>query len=118
MPERVHEALIKQTLGDHLVGHVSRDSTAIEAREKPQPRPKAEKPKRKRGRPRKGEERPKEERRVKRQLTMSLPQMLDDLPESLRRRHQAERQGAIPHRGSVTSCTSTPPMAASRSVAS
>ena len=82
LPERVHEALIKQTLGDHLVGHVSRDSTAIEAREKPQPRPKAEKPKRKRGRPRKGEERPKEERRVKRQLTMSLPQMLDDLPKA------------------------------------
>ena len=82
LPARVHEALIKQTLGDHLVGHVSRDSTAIEAREKPQPKPRAEKPKRKRGRPRKGEERPREERRVKRQLTMSLPQMLDDLPKA------------------------------------
>ena len=51
LPARVHEALIKQTLGDHLVGHVSRDATAIEAREKPQPKPRAEKPKRKRGRP-------------------------------------------------------------------
>ena len=79
-PARLHEALIKQTLGDHLVGHVSRDSTAVEAREKPQRKRKKEKPKRKRGRPRKGEERPKEQRRVERQLDMTLPQMLDDLP--------------------------------------
>ena len=80
LPARLHEALIKQTLGDHLVGHVSRDSTAVEAREKPQRKRKKEKPKRKRGRPRKGEERPKEQRRVERQLDMTLPQMLDDLP--------------------------------------
>ena len=82
LPARVHETLIKQALADHLVGHVSRDAKAIEAREKPQPKPKAEKPKRKRGRPRKGEERPKEERRVKRQLKMTPPQMLNDLPKA------------------------------------
>ena len=64
MPARLHEALIEKTLGDHLVGHVSRDATAIEARERPAPKPRAEKPKRKRGRPRKGEERPRELRRV------------------------------------------------------
>ena len=41
--------------------HISRDATAIEAREKPAPKPKAAKPKRrKRGRPRKGEARAKE----------------------------------------------------------
>ncbi len=79
---RLHEALVKQTLGDHLVRHVSRDSTAIEACEKPRPKAKAEKPKRKRGRPRKGEERPKEQRRVERQLKMTLPQMLGDLPKA------------------------------------
>jgi len=33
--ERVHEALIKRTLSDHLFGHISQDSTEIEAREKP-----------------------------------------------------------------------------------
>ena len=64
----------------HLVEHISRDATAIEAREKPQPKPKAAKPKRrKRGRPRKGEERAKEASRLERQLTMTLPQMLADL---------------------------------------
>ena len=82
LPARAHEALIKRALAGHLVGHVSRDATAIEAREKPQPKPKAEKPKRKRGRPRKREEWPKEERRLKRQLKMTLPQMLNDLPKA------------------------------------
>ena len=44
-------------------------------------KPKAAKPKRrKRGRPRKGEARAKEPSRLERQLTMSLPQMLADLP--------------------------------------
>ena len=57
VPARVHEALIKRTLGTRLVGHISRDATAIEAREKPARRekPRAEEPKRKRGRPRKGD---------------------------------------------------------------
>lgn len=32
---RVHEALIKEHLGNELVGHISRDGTAIEARERP-----------------------------------------------------------------------------------
>ena len=66
----------------HLVGHISRDATAIAAREKPAP--KAAKPKkaRRRGRPRKGEERATEPSRLERQLTMALPQMLEDLPKS------------------------------------
>ena len=53
----IHEAMVKKHLGDKLAGHVSRDSTAIKAREKPVKNEKARKdtPKRKRGRPRKGE---------------------------------------------------------------
>jgi hypothetical protein len=35
LPSRIHEALIKRTYEDRLVGHISRDATAIEAREKP-----------------------------------------------------------------------------------
>ena len=67
---------------DHLVGHISRDSTAIEGREKPAPKPaQPPAPKRKRGRPRKGEQRPaKPPRRLQRQLEMPLPQMAADLP--------------------------------------
>ena len=81
LPQRVHEALIGNTHHDRLVGHLSRDSTAIEAREKPATTDKAPPPpKRKRGRPRKGEERPKVLKRLNRQEAMSLQAMLDDLP--------------------------------------
>ena len=81
LPQRVHEALIGNTHHDRLVGHLSRDSTAIEAREKPATTDKAPPPpKRKRGRPRKGEERPKVLKRLNRQEAMSLQAMLDELP--------------------------------------
>jgi hypothetical protein len=84
LPSRLHEALIKETHAERLVGHISRDSTAIEAREKPakpdQPEPVAQ-PKRKRGRPCKGETRPIEPpRRIERQLGMTVSAMLADLP--------------------------------------
>ena len=84
LPSRLHEALIKNTMQDQLVGHLSRDATAIEGREKPTPKPKQPaKPKRKRGRPRKGEEwPPKEPTRLQRQQAMTLPEMLDDLPQA------------------------------------
>jgi len=84
LPSRLHEALIKETHADCLVGHISRDNTAIEAREKPtksgRPPPAAQ-PKRKHGRPRKGEIRPPEPpRRIERQLDMTLTDMLAELP--------------------------------------
>ena len=81
VPSRLHEALIENTMAEQLVGHLSRDATAIEGREKPTAKPKQPaKPKRKRGRPRKGEERPKEPSRLQRQQQMTLAEMLDDLP--------------------------------------
>jgi hypothetical protein len=82
LPARLHEALIKATLGTQIVGHISRDSTAIEAREKPVSKPKAEKKQpRKRGRRRKGEPAPRPEpRRIERQKNMTLAAMLADLP--------------------------------------
>ena len=39
LPGRLHEALLDRTLEGHLVGHVSRDSTAIPGRESPAPKP-------------------------------------------------------------------------------
>ena len=81
LPQRVHEALIRNTHHDRLVGHLSRDSTAIEARENPAAKEKTPPPpKRKRGRPKKGEEQPKVLKRLDRQAAMTLPEMLDDLP--------------------------------------
>jgi transposase len=86
LPSRIHEALIKRTYEDRLVGHISRDATAIEAREKPvktapPAASTAARPKRKRGRPRKGEVvEKKEPRRLERQGDMSLAEMLAELP--------------------------------------
>ena len=84
LPSRLHEALIQDTHADRLVGHISRDSTAIEAREKPaksgSPAP-APAPKPRRGRPRKGEIRPAPPpSRIERQRGMTLAAMLADLP--------------------------------------
>jgi hypothetical protein len=83
LPCRVHEALIKKTHKGRIVGHIARDSTAIEAREKPvRAAPAAPTmPKRKRGRPKIGEVVAKPEpRRLERQASMTLAEMLDDLP--------------------------------------
>lgn len=104
----MHEALVVATHQDRTVGHISRDSTAIVAREKPEKTEKpAPVPKRKRGRPKKvgakkicqkkgaepvppvpNEEEdvlppllePKEEKRLDMQLRMSLDEMLKNLP--------------------------------------
>ena len=77
----VHEALVKRTHAERLVGHISRDATAIEVREKPMKVAAPATPKRQRGRPRKGEAVPKKElRRLQRQGPMSLAEMLADLP--------------------------------------
>ena len=57
LPETIHAALVCESFKDRLVGHVSRDSTAIEGRERAEPRAKAElsSPTHGRGRPRKDE---------------------------------------------------------------
>jgi DDE family transposase len=75
----MHEALIRATHKDRLVGHISRDSTAIEAREKPV---KVASPKRCRRKklPDKGEPGWEGVRRLVRQRSMTLPEMLADLP--------------------------------------
>jgi hypothetical protein len=95
----VHETLIRETQKDRLIGHIARDSTAIEARERypetpaqaaPTPAKKvAARAPRKRGAPRgphkryKGGKRPyipKGDTRLARQREMKLPEMLADLP--------------------------------------
>ena len=82
--QKIHEAMVKKHCGQKLAGHISRDATAIEAREKPvktEASEEAPKPKGKRGRPRKGEVvPPKPPKRVELQATRSLEENLKDLP--------------------------------------
>jgi transposase len=86
LPVCVHEALIHQNLSDEIISHISRDSTEIEVREKPVKKIITEgesdknKLARKRGRPKKGEEPVTEPTRLERQKTMTLEEMLVDLP--------------------------------------
>lgn len=84
LPQNVHEAMVKQHCGPKLAGHISRDATAIESREKAVKKCKAilpAQPKRKRGRPKKGEVvPPKPPKRLDLQLNKNLEENLKDLP--------------------------------------
>jgi hypothetical protein len=72
LPERVHEQVVCEGLRDHIIGHVARDATEIEARETPQRRPPdappPEAPK------------PKPPTRLERQRQQTLEDMLAELP--------------------------------------
>jgi hypothetical protein len=81
--QRAHESLVKEVYGEAVVGHVSRDSTAIEARERPQPKtpaqPRAKEP------CKKGEPQPEPEmKRLEKQSVpgVTLEAMLKDLPKA------------------------------------
>ena len=75
LPQRLHESLILYAQQDCLVGHIARDSTAIDARECfSGKRTHKSIPKRKRGRSRKAE-RALSERRLPRQRRQSLPEL-------------------------------------------
>jgi hypothetical protein len=122
LAERVHEALIKDHLGDKLIGHISRDGTAIDAREHPfrtksaavtpaletqsslVPADEGTKetssqeapviPVRRRGRPRRGEVRqPAKESPIEHQRKQTLAQMLEDIPTACDRGTKCNAQG-------------------------
>jgi len=78
---RVHDTLVKDYLAGELIGHISRDATAIVGREKPAKKVKTPKVKRKRGRPVQGEVRePLPEKRIEKQVTQSAEDAIKELP--------------------------------------
>jgi hypothetical protein len=83
LPQLVHEKFIRTHYADEIIGHNSRDSTAIEAREKPAKKVLVVKQPGKPGRPKKGEVRQaKPLTRIERQANgMSIGAMLDELPQ-------------------------------------
>ena len=110
LAERVHQALIEAHLGTELIGHISRDGTAIEARERPaqaakapvettpaaQVLPNTQLPPAvpaKRGRPRRGETRAPKLTRIEQQRGQTLAQMQDDLPRACDRGTKCNAQG-------------------------
>lgn len=123
LADRAHEALVVEQLGDRLMGHISRDGTAIEARERPCTTPpvqqqapvsqtaplfpdesKAEVTSRQvaappvkraqRGRPRKGDVRlPAKESPIAVQRQQTLEQLLDAIPSACDRGTKCNSQG-------------------------
>jgi hypothetical protein len=117
LAERVHQALIEAHLGTELIGHISRDGTAIEARERPaipvtapvEPPPAnqailpgttpppavpaASAPSKKRGRPRLDETRVTKLTRIEQQRSQTLAQMQDALPRACDRGTKCNAQG-------------------------
>lgn len=114
LAERTHEALVSEMLGSSLIGHISRDGTAIEAREKPASKEKAvvgtnpaakeewipaeavpqvEPIKARKGRPRKGEVRPPKMTKIQRQKAQTLKEILAELPQECDRGTKCNAQG-------------------------
>ena len=117
LAERVHEALIKESLGDVLIGHISRDGTAIEARERPyvqvavpvisvqsslmepqeavqQEHERLVSEVKKRGRPGHGEVRGPKESPIQRQRKPSLAEMTAEIPTACDRGTKCNAQGS------------------------
>lgn len=84
--DKVHTAMVRDYLSEQIIGHISRDATAIVGNEKPAKTDKKEKERKaesaKRGRPKKGEIRAekKEENRLTRQINQTPAEALKDIP--------------------------------------
>jgi hypothetical protein len=88
LPQLVHEALIRETQKDRIIGHIARDSTDIEVREAVAETARQRAPKQKsKARARSRNHKPRKARqagdpptRLERQRTMTLEEMLAELP--------------------------------------
>lgn len=102
LAERVHAALIKEHLGAELIGHISRDGTAIEARERPAKKSiqtdattaENARPNKRRDRPRRGQTRaPAKTSPIQRQRTQTLAQIFEEIPTTCDRGTKCNAQG-------------------------
>jgi hypothetical protein len=97
LAERTHAALVKETLGEQLIGHISRDGTAIEARERPAKREQAAEAApvvaKKRGRPCKDEIREVKPGKLVLQQGKPLAQLLEELPRDCDHGSKCNAQG-------------------------
>ena len=105
LPQKTHDALIAKTLSGEVILHNSRDSTAIAARERPCKKNDVKSgsaeqtgsgtvAKKRKGRPKKGEKSPfPEPTRIEKQKTMSLEEMLNDLPKACNKGAKKDSKG-------------------------
>jgi hypothetical protein len=95
LPARMHEALIKVHLGTSLIGHIARDSTAIAARERALPNPRAPKVAKRRGRRPAGAPQALARSRIPAQLLQTPEQALAALPTACNKGKKRDAQGNI-----------------------
>ena len=94
LASRALDSLVQDYLSEELLGHISRDSTAIVGREKPAKKVKTQKKPRKRGRPAKGEKRePAPQKRLNRQIALSAEDAISELPTCCDRGTKKNAQG-------------------------
>ena len=105
LPAQAHEALIRTHLGDSVIGHIARDSTAIHARERAQysgaetaalnaaKAAKHDKQPKRRGRPPAGAPAAKPRSRIPAQLLQTPQQALADLPQLCNKGKKINAQG-------------------------
>jgi hypothetical protein len=90
----VHDFLVKEHLGNELIGHISRDATAIVGREKPARKVKEAKVPRKKGRPAKDETRePVEPKRLEVQRGQTAEEAIAGLPRACDRGTKQNAKG-------------------------
>jgi len=94
VPEMIHTDLIKNIFKGKIIGHISRDATAVLAREKPVKKVKVKKVPGKRGRPKKGTPpQPKTPTRIERQVSQELDEMVSELPVACDTGYKINSQG-------------------------
>ena len=105
LPAQAHEALIRTHLGDSVIGHIARDSTAIHARERAQysgaetaalnaaQAAKQDKQPKRKGRPPAGTPKAKPRSRIPAQLLQTPQQALADLPQLCNKGKKINAQG-------------------------
>ena len=105
LPAKAHEALVRQHLGQAVIGHIARDSTAIHARERAQysqaetaalneaKAAKQDKQPKRKGRPPKGAPAAKPRSRIPAQLLQTPEQALAELPRLCNKGKKRNAQG-------------------------
>ena len=82
--EKIHDILVKDYVSEELIGHISRDATAIEGNERPnkkEEKKEVEIEAKKIGRPKKGEKRlEKNKTRIEKQVTQRVEEAIEDIP--------------------------------------
>jgi transposase len=91
---RAHEALVKEVLGGKLIGHLSRDATAIEARERAQSKAASERA----------------QRSTRRQRGQTPAEMLSEIPTACDTGAPSATPRGIRSLGEATSCLWIPPV--------